>query len=121
MTTTNYHHFVSNHRKNSGSSSRGLRWSPSIKSDEEDKDNDRLETQMHLEPRYVFFLPLFLLLTIQLNYRYRYKTGMTTMNTDDEEEVEDDDRLETHVSSPGMFFSYFLFCYYFSICFRYEP
>ena len=35
--------------------------------------------------------------------------GMTTMNTVDEEEVEDDDRLETRVSSPDMFFSYFLF------------
>ena len=40
--------------------------------------------------------------------------GMTTMNTGDKEEVEDDkddDRLKTHILSPGMFFFYFLFHY----------
>ena len=35
---------------------------PHHNSDEEDKDNDGLETQMLLEPRYVFFT-FFLLLT----------------------------------------------------------
>ena len=65
-------------------------------------------------PGMFFFLLLFLLLTIQLNYGYRYKMGMTTMNTGDKEEVEDDkddDRLKTHILSPGMFFFYFLFHY----------